>query len=50
MAQYCYSVYTRGDNTVENAKSAGALIGKELYPDIKCQSLEEYAKEFYSTN
>jgi hypothetical protein len=30
------------------AKSQGALDGRELYPELKFQSLEEYAQEFYA--
>lgn len=51
LLQYFYSVYVRGDNTVENSKKeeyGGALDAKELYPDIKLRSLEAYAEEFYS--
>jgi hypothetical protein len=43
-----YSLYFRGDNTIETAKSLGALDGRELYPELKFQSLEEYAQEFYA--
>jgi len=43
-----YSLYFRGDNTVETAKLQGALDGGELYPELKLQSLEEYAREFYA--
>jgi hypothetical protein len=43
-----YSIYFRGDNTVETAKLQGALDGRELYPELKLQSLEEYAQEFYA--
>lgn len=50
MAQYLYSIYFRGDNSVKTAKSLGALIAQELYPDIKFQSLEEFAKEFYASD
>lgn len=49
--EYLYSVFVRGDNTIENAKKeeyGGALDAKELYPDIKLISFAEYAKEFYS--
>lgn len=44
-----YSLYFRGDNTIETAKSHGALDGRELYPELKFQRLEEYAQEFYAT-
>ena len=46
--QLMYSLYFRGDNTIETAKSQGALDGRELYPELKFQSLEEYAQEFYA--
>jgi len=46
--QLMYSLYFRGDNTVETAKSQGALDGRALYPELKYQSLEEYAQEFYA--
>ena len=45
--EYLYSIYVRGDNTVENAKRLGALDARELYPDIKPASLEEHAKALY---
>lgn len=51
LLQYFNSLYVRGDNTVENAKKeeyGGALDARELYPDIKLRSLEDYAKEYYS--
>jgi hypothetical protein len=47
-AQYVHSIYIAGHNTVEVAKSQGALDGKELYPDLVFQSVTEYAKDFYS--
>jgi len=43
-----YSLYFRGDNIIETEKSQGALDGKELYSELKFQSLEEYAQEFYA--
>lgn len=49
--EYMYSVYVRGDNTIENAKKdeyGGALDAKELYPDLKLISFTDCAKEFYS--
>ena len=46
--QLVYSYYFRGDNTIETAKSQGALDGRALYPELKFQSLEEYAQEFYA--
>ena len=47
-AQYMYSMHFLQENTLENAKRLGYLDARELYPDIPAQSLEEYAKEFYS--
>jgi len=49
--EYMYSVYVRGDNTIENAKKeeyGGALDAKELYPELKLLSFTDCAKEFYS--
>ncbi|KAL5514250.1 hypothetical protein ACEPAG_2338 [Sanghuangporus baumii] len=51
--EYLYSVWVRGDNTVENAKKAkygGALDARELYPDMgkELRTMEDFAKEFYS--
>jgi hypothetical protein len=46
--EYMQSLYIRGDNTIENAKQAGALDVHELYPDFKPKTLEEYATEFYA--
>ena len=48
ISEYVYSMFVRGDNTVEHAKSLGALDARELYPDLKPASLEEFAKVFYS--
>ncbi|EIN05612.1 NAD(P)-binding protein [Punctularia strigosozonata HHB-11173 SS5] len=45
--EYQYSMHIRGDNTVANAKAAGALDARELYPDVEVNSFENYAKEFY---
>ncbi|KAL5534994.1 hypothetical protein ACEPAF_3085 [Sanghuangporus sanghuang] len=47
-ADYVYSHWFRGDNTVENAKKeeyGGALDAKELYPDLgrELRPLEDYA-------
>lgn len=49
--EYQLSIHIRGDDTVENAKKeeyGNALDARELYPDLKVISLEEYAEEFYS--
>ncbi|OCB85052.1 NAD-binding protein [Sanghuangporus baumii] len=50
---YEYSIWIRGDNTVENAKKkeyGGALDARELYPDIgkELRTMEDFAKECYS--
>ncbi|GJJ09951.1 hypothetical protein Clacol_004175 [Clathrus columnatus] len=44
---YGYSMYVLGENTVENAKQLGALDARELYPDFKPSTLEEFAVQFY---
>ncbi|KAL5514228.1 hypothetical protein ACEPAG_2316 [Sanghuangporus baumii] len=51
--EYVYSLWVRGDNTVENAKKkeyGGALDARELYPDIgkELKTIEDFAKELYS--
>ena len=46
--QYMLSLHFLRENTLENAKRLGYLDARELYPDIPAQSLEEFAKEFYS--
>ncbi|TFK79100.1 NAD-P-binding protein [Polyporus arcularius HHB13444] len=46
--QYMKSMHFLQENTLENAKRLGYLDARELYPDIPAQSLEDYAKEFYS--
>ncbi len=48
--EYMYSMFIRGDNTVEKAKKlefGNALDARELYPHVKVMSLEEYAKQLY---
>jgi len=45
--QYQYSMHILGENSLKNAKAMGALDARELYPDLKTITLEEYAKEFY---
>ena len=43
-AEYGYSLFVRGDNTVAQAKKDGALDAKELYPDLyPRKSVEEFA-------
>ncbi|KAL5514230.1 hypothetical protein ACEPAG_2318 [Sanghuangporus baumii] len=53
LTDYVYSLWVRGDNTVENAKKkeyGGALDARELYPDIgqDIKTVEDFAKELYS--
>ena len=51
IAGYLYSVWYRGDNTVENAKKpefGNALDAKELYPDLKLRTIRDFLKEKYS--
>ncbi|TDL14208.1 hypothetical protein BD410DRAFT_846248, partial [Rickenella mellea] len=48
---YEYSVWVRGDNVIEKAKTpehGGALDATELYPDIKPRTLADYAQSFYA--
>ena len=49
--QYFYSLFVRGDNTIQNAKReeyGSALDAKELYPDLEPRSLEDFANDFYA--
>ncbi|KAI0706022.1 NAD-P-binding protein [Cerioporus squamosus] len=48
VGQYALSMHFLQENTLENAKRLGYLDARELYPDIPAQSLEDFAKEFYS--
>lgn len=45
---YNNSLFIRGDNTPARAKELGALDARELYPDLRVQSLHDYTKEFYA--
>ncbi|KAL1705266.1 hypothetical protein EV121DRAFT_203871 [Schizophyllum commune] len=45
--EYANSLYIRGDNTPEKAKASGALLFKELYPDVKTQTYKDFAEAFY---
>ncbi|KAI4526433.1 NAD(P)-binding protein [Schizophyllum commune Loenen D] len=45
--EYANSLYIRGDNTPEKAKASGALLFRELYPDVKTQSYKDFAEAFY---
>jgi len=49
-AEYLFSLFIRGDNTLENAKKpeyGGALDARELYPDLKISTVEEVARVMY---
>ncbi|EIN04788.1 hypothetical protein PUNSTDRAFT_138433 [Punctularia strigosozonata HHB-11173 SS5] len=47
--EYQYSIHIHGNNTVANAKAAGALDARELYPNVEMTSLKEFAnKGFYA--
>ncbi len=49
-AEYLFSAFIRGDNSVENAKKpeyGGALDARELYPHLKVTTVEELARELY---
>ncbi|KAJ8462876.1 hypothetical protein ONZ45_g17783 [Pleurotus djamor] len=48
VADYAYSLYVRGDNTLANAEAAGAIDGRKLYPDIPYPEVEEETKAFYA--
>ncbi|TIA18250.1 isoflavone reductase [Aureobasidium pullulans] len=43
--EYQYSWGVRGDNNIQNAEYLGYLLGKDLYPDLKGTSMEEYIQE-----
>jgi hypothetical protein len=43
--QYKYSKFIRGDNTPEVAKYLGYLDARELYPDFKPKTFEEFTKD-----
>ncbi|CAJ0554450.1 Ff.00g129630.m01.CDS01 [Fusarium sp. VM40] len=44
LREYYYSLEIRGDNTPEHAEYLGYLNGKELYPDVQVETLEDYMK------
>lgn len=48
--EYAHSIYIAGNNNSETAKSQGALIGKELYPDYQFQGVAQYARDFYGVD
>lgn len=45
--QYMLSLHVHGDNTAAKAKVLGALDARELYPNLRVQTLAQYAKEWY---
>ncbi|KAL1672885.1 hypothetical protein EV122DRAFT_223816 [Schizophyllum commune] len=47
MGEYAYSMWYRGDNTVESAVRDGALDARKLYPDHPVKSLAEFAQNWY---
>ncbi|RDX43730.1 NAD(P)-binding protein [Lentinus brumalis] len=47
-SEHRYSLHVLGENTLENTKRLGYLDARELYPDIRTTTLEEFAKEFYA--
>ena len=52
MWEYMYSMFVRGDNTVENAQKhdyGAALDARVLYPDLAVTSLEEFVRRSYET-
>ncbi|KIL85895.1 hypothetical protein FAVG1_10864 [Fusarium avenaceum] len=44
LPEYHYSLEIRGDNTPKRAEYLGYLNGKELYPDVQVETLEDYIK------
>lgn len=47
LSEFLYSMFVRGENTVAKAQEHGALNARELYPDFKPLSIEEFAVSFY---
>ncbi|KAL1699444.1 hypothetical protein EV121DRAFT_216208 [Schizophyllum commune] len=47
LPEYAYSMWYRGDNTVERAVQDGALDARQLYPDRPVLSLDEFAQSWY---
>jgi hypothetical protein len=45
MSQYELVLGIRGDNSPERAKYLGYLIGKDLYPDLQGESLEQFIND-----
>ncbi|THW11811.1 isoflavone reductase [Aureobasidium pullulans] len=43
--EYQYSWGVRGDNNIHNAEYLGYMLGKNLYPDLKGTSMDEYIQE-----
>jgi len=49
--EYYYSMFIRGDNTIANAKKpeyGNALDARELYPNLKVSSAEDFTRQLYS--
>ncbi|KAL1694006.1 hypothetical protein GGG16DRAFT_88029 [Schizophyllum commune] len=47
LPEYAYSMWYRGDNTVERAVQDGALDARALYPERHVLSLDEFAQSWY---
>ncbi|EIN04063.1 NAD(P)-binding protein [Punctularia strigosozonata HHB-11173 SS5] len=47
VAEYAYSIHIRGDNNIATAKAAGALDARELYPDIRVSTFEEFLRRVH---
>lgn len=47
LPEYAYSMWYRGDNTVERAVQDGALDARALYPERAVLSLDEFAQSWY---
>jgi len=46
-SQYQISMHILGENSLESAKSLGALDVRELYPDIVPTKMADFARKFY---
>ncbi|KAL1714971.1 hypothetical protein EV715DRAFT_208547 [Schizophyllum commune] len=49
LPEYAYSMWYRGDNTVERAMQDGALDARALYPERAVLSLDEFAQSWYGS-
>lgn len=43
----CYITFVDGENTSVMAKELGYLDARDLYPDFRAHTFEDFAKEFY---